>query len=126
MTSITWLITGCSSGFGEIFVHRLLARGDHVIATGRNASERLGHLKAIGARILDLDITEPQEILNIKMEEAIGFFGGIDVLVNNAGYIELGLAEEVRYVNFWRHSCLTTGPPVNVKCVDVFKEAWEI
>lgn len=79
-------------------MHRLLARGDKVIATGRKASERLAHLDGTGAKILDLDVTASQEVLNAKVEEAVGFFNGIDVLVNNAGYVEAGLAEEVRYL----------------------------
>lgn len=98
MAPLVWLVTGCSSGFGEIFVHRLLARGDKVIATGRNVSERLAHLKETGAKILDLDVSSPQEVLNAKVEEAIKFYDGIDVLVNNAGYVEAGLAEDVRWV----------------------------
>ena len=98
MSPMTWLVTGCSSGFGEIFVHRLLARGDQVIATGRKASERLAHLHGTGAKILDLDVTAPQDVLNAKVEEAIKLYNGIDVLVNNAGYVEAGLAEEVRCV----------------------------
>jgi NADP-dependent 3-hydroxy acid dehydrogenase YdfG len=98
MKSLTWLVTGCSSGFGEAFVHEILARGDRVVATGRNASERLKHLEGIGAAILDLDVTASQPELDSKVQEAIGIYYGIDVLVNNAGYFELGLVEEVRCV----------------------------
>jgi NADP-dependent 3-hydroxy acid dehydrogenase YdfG len=96
MNRLTWLVTGCSSGFGEAFVHEILARGDQVIATGRNASERLKHLEGIGAAILDLDVTASQSELDSKVQEAIKIYYGIDVLVNNAGYFELGLVEEVR------------------------------
>ena len=100
MEQLTWLVTGCSSGFGEAFVHEILARGDRVIATGRNASERLKHLEGIGAAILDLDVTASQSELDSKVQEAIGIYYGIDVLVNNAGYFELGSVEEVRCVLF--------------------------
>ncbi|MCJ1391706.1 hypothetical protein MMC18_004571 [Xylographa bjoerkii] len=100
MTPLVWLVTGCSSGFGEIFVHSLLARGDKVIATGRNASERLVHLAGTDAKILDLDVSCSQDVLNGKVQEAIKFYDGIDVLVNKAGYLEAGLAEEVRKVVF--------------------------
>lgn len=79
-------------------MHSLLARGDKVIATGRKASERLAHLKDTGAKILDLDVSSSQEVLNAKVEEAVKLYDGIDVLVNNAGYVEAGLAEEVRWV----------------------------
>jgi hypothetical protein len=36
-----WLVTGCSSDFGEPFVNEILARGDKIIATGRNADVKL-------------------------------------------------------------------------------------
>ena len=98
MKQLTWLVTGCSSGFGEAFVHEILMRGDRVIATGRNASERLAHLEELGAAILDLDVTASQAELDSKVQEAIEIYYGIDVLVNNAGHFELGLVEEVRYV----------------------------
>ena len=95
MPQLTWLVTGASSGFGEQFVHSILARGDRVIATARQAHERLSHLKALGAAILELDVTASQSELDAKIEEAIGIYGGIDVLVNNAGYVEAGLIEEI-------------------------------
>ena len=79
-------------------VHSILARGDNVIATGRNASERLAHLESTGANILDLDVTAPQAVLNAKVEEAIKFYDGVDVLANSAAYLEAGMAEAVRYV----------------------------
>ena len=83
MTHLIWLVTGCSSGFGEAFVHRILARGDKVIATGRKAAERLAHLKDTGAAILELDVTWPEKELQNAMDKAIGIYGGIDVLVSN-------------------------------------------
>lgn len=95
MTKQTWLITGCSSGFGELFVRQLTAQGDQVIATGRNAETRLAHLKDTGARILDLDVTGPQAVIEQKFKEAWDIFGTIDVLVNNAGYIQCGALEEI-------------------------------
>ena len=98
MKQLTWLVTECSSGFGEVFVHEILMRGDRVIATGKNASGRLAHLKQLGAAVLDLDVTASQAELNFKLQEAIEMYYGIDVLVNNAGQFELGLVEEVRYV----------------------------
>ena len=96
MPQLTWLVTGCSSGIGESFVLELLGRGDHVIATARNGTSRLTSLKETGAAILDLDVAAPQHDLDIKIQEAIAIYGSIDVLVNNAGYIEAGMVEEVR------------------------------
>ena len=87
MAPLTWLVTGCSSGFGEKFVHAILARGDRVIASGRNAAVKLAHLQDTSAAVLDLDVSKPPEELVTKIQEALKIYGGIDVLVNNAGYI---------------------------------------
>ncbi len=99
MTKLTWLVTGCSSGFGKDFVHSILARGDNVIATGRKAAERLAHLKDTGATILDLDMSTSEEEINTKAQEALKIYDGIDVLVNNAGYIDFGFVEDFRYAH---------------------------
>jgi len=94
MTRLIWLVTGCSSGFGEQFVHSVLSRGDRVIATGRHASTRLAHLKDTGAAILDLDVSAPPPTINDTIAQALKVYGGIDVLVNNAGFFECGAFEE--------------------------------
>jgi len=65
-----------------------------VVATARRAHSRLEHLKVQGAAILELDVTSSQQELDIKIQEAIEFYGGIDVVINNASYIEAGLVEE--------------------------------
>ncbi|KAI1073701.1 NAD(P)-binding protein [Whalleya microplaca] len=99
MTKQVWLITGCSSGFGELFVRQLTAQGDQVVATGRNAETRLAHLKETGAAILDLDVTAPQAEIEKMFKEAWDVYGTIDVLVNNAGYIQCGAMEELTYAS---------------------------
>jgi len=96
MPQLTWLVTGCSSGIELKFVQAFIIRGDRVIATARNAAERLQHAKGPGAATLDLDITAPQAEIDAKVIEAIGIYGSLDVLVNNAGYIEASLVEEAR------------------------------
>ena len=70
-----------------------------MIATARRGHERLGNLKDAGAAILDLDVTAPQAELDAKVKEALKIYGGIDVLVNNAAYIEAALIEELEYVS---------------------------
>lgn len=97
MAAQTWLITGCSSGFGAEFVHQLRALGDNAIATGRNAETKLAHLKATGASILDLDVAAPEDVIATKLEEAWSLYDGIDVVVNNAGYILSAAFEELTY-----------------------------
>ena len=97
-TKQTWLITGCSSGLGESITYAALRRGDNVIATARKGTQRLQSLKEAGASILDLDVQAPQAELNNIAAEALKIYGGVDVLVNNAGYAEVGVLEELRQV----------------------------
>ncbi|KAJ4301947.1 hypothetical protein N0V90_004043 [Kalmusia sp. IMI 367209] len=100
MAPLRWLVTGCSTGLGETLVRSILARGDKVVATARgDATTRLSSLKAAGAETVSLDVTAP--LSDIKATVAKMLEGGpIDVLVNNAGYIEAGLAEEVSYDHY--------------------------
>ncbi|KAJ7684542.1 hypothetical protein DFH06DRAFT_1264064 [Mycena polygramma] len=94
-----WFITGrfpcASSGFGRCLVSEVLGRGDRVIATSRS----LAALKALEGtnerlRLLELDVTAGAEVIKAKMAEAVTFFGGLDVIVNNAGANFTGILEE--------------------------------
>jgi NAD(P)-dependent dehydrogenase (short-subunit alcohol dehydrogenase family) len=82
----TWLITGCSSGFGRALAEAALARGHRVIATARRP-ETLAGLD--GAQAFALDITDEASIA-----AALAGAGAIDVLVNNAGAGMLGTIEQ--------------------------------
>lgn len=70
-----------------------------MIATARardkSALERLAPLKEAGAAVLELDVTAPAEVLNAKAKEAWSIYGKVDVLVNNAAYIDAGIFEEI-------------------------------
>ena len=95
MSQQTWLLTGCSSGFGSSFATEILARGDHVIATARSLVS-LEHLIEAGASCLQLDVTASQAELNSKIGMVEAMYGPVDILVNNAGYAEVGILEDVR------------------------------
>jgi short-subunit dehydrogenase len=95
MSIRTWLVTGCSTGFGRALACTLLERGERVVVTARE-SGRLTELiapHAARALALNLDITRENEIA-AAMKAALEKFGGIDVLVNNAGYGAVGAVEE--------------------------------
>lgn len=94
MSQLVWLITGCSSGFGEQFVHSITARGDKVIATARKL-DAIKHLEKVGAATIQLDITDSQSNLDKKIAEATNIHGKIDVLVNNAAFIATGTLEQL-------------------------------
>ena len=82
-----------STGFGRDLALAAVQRGDKVIATARKLSS-LEDLKAAGASTLELDVTSPLEELKSVAKEAHGIYGRIDVVVNNAGYFEIGALEE--------------------------------
>jgi NAD(P)-dependent dehydrogenase (short-subunit alcohol dehydrogenase family) len=91
----TWLITGCSSGFGRILSEELLARGERVLMTVRRPATVADLLAQYPrtARSFILDVADLDQIRRV-IAEAETVFGGIDVLVNNAGYALFGGVEE--------------------------------
>lgn len=94
--SKVWLITGANRGFGAEIARAALADGDRVVVTARNpqtiSEADLGSSdQLVTAR---LDVTDPASIEG-AVTTAIDRFGRIDVLVNNAGYGQLGLFEEL-------------------------------
>jgi NAD(P)-dependent dehydrogenase (short-subunit alcohol dehydrogenase family) len=98
----TWLITGCSSGFGQRHALAAAQRGDQVIATARNVKTIEDMAEPFGGRmiVLLLDVTDAAAAKAV-VAKAVETFGGFDVLVNNAGYglygaIEEGTPEEYR------------------------------
>jgi NADP-dependent 3-hydroxy acid dehydrogenase YdfG len=90
-----WLITGTSSGLGAHFVTHLLSRGEKVIATARDLT-KITPLKDLGAEALQWDVTSPQSELDALAAKAVEIYGHVDVLVNNAGYTQFGVLEEMR------------------------------
>jgi NAD(P)-dependent dehydrogenase (short-subunit alcohol dehydrogenase family) len=91
----TWLITGCSTGLGRALAEAVIASGHNAVVTARDV-EKVADLAADKTdRVLPmpLDVTDIAQIRNAvgKAEEQ---FGGIDVLVNNAGYGYRAAVEE--------------------------------
>ncbi|MDQ0777160.1 NAD(P)-dependent dehydrogenase (short-subunit alcohol dehydrogenase family) [Streptomyces aurantiacus] len=90
----TWLITGCSAGLGRALARHVLEQGRRVIVTARDTSS-LGAVVAgheDRALVAALDVTDSRQISEV-VRQADGF-GGVDVLVNNAGYGYLCAVEE--------------------------------
>ncbi|KAF9889462.1 hypothetical protein FE257_007364 [Aspergillus nanangensis] len=109
-----WLVTGCSSGFGQQFIPAIIARGDQVVATARNTSSLENLWPEDSVRTLQLDVTSPQEVLNEKAHQAISIFGHIDVVVNNAGYVQSGVWEEISHEQLLNQFNTNVFGPLNV------------
>src|SRR5579864_3549647 len=80
-----WFITGAGRGMGVGIAKAALAAGNAVVATGRNpdtVSQAVG--KADDLLVVKLDVTNPDDAA-AAVTAAVDRFGGIDVLVNNAG-----------------------------------------
>ncbi|MDA8308372.1 MAG: oxidoreductase [Deltaproteobacteria bacterium] len=90
-----WLITGCSTGFGRELAKLVLNRGFRAAVTARSP-EKIQDLVAgydDRALAMKLDVTNATRVA-AAVREVESTFGGIDVLVNNAGYGLLGAVEE--------------------------------
>jgi NAD(P)-dependent dehydrogenase (short-subunit alcohol dehydrogenase family) len=91
----TWFITGCDSGMGRVIAETALAHGETVVATGIEPANfsALAEEYPERAFCLKLDVTKAENIASV-VAEAERLTGGIEVLMNNAGYGLLGPAED--------------------------------
>ncbi|TNM67354.1 SDR family NAD(P)-dependent oxidoreductase [Streptomyces sp. NP160] len=96
-TPSTWFVTGTSRGLGLQLVRQLLDRGEHVAATTRSAQRLLDGLEgADTTRLLPLEVDlADEQAVRAAVGRTVDRFGGLDVVVNNAGYGHLAAVEEV-------------------------------
>jgi len=83
------LVTGASSGIGEAIAKALAARGLTVFGTSR--SPRAGDTN--GFEMVPMDVRADESVREC-VQTVAGRAGGVDVLINNAGYALTGAAEE--------------------------------
>ena len=99
------LITGASSGFGLLVASALHKQGHHVIGTSRNPEK---HASRLPFKLIALDLDAEQSI-NSLAERVFAEVSRLDVLINNAGFLVSGIAEETPVelgrqqleTNFW-------------------------
>ncbi len=94
MTQV-WLITGSSRGLGRALAEAVLAAGHRLLATARDPSQLadLGERYGDQVRTFALDVTDPRAAGD-AVAAAVKTFGRLDVLVNNAGYGDVGSIED--------------------------------
>ncbi len=110
----TWIITGAGRGMGVDIAKAALAAGHNVVATGRNpdtVAQALG--EADNLLVAKLDVTSPQDAA-AAVQAAVDRFGGVDVLVNNAGSFYAGFFEELTPEQIDRQLATTLVGPMNV------------
>jgi NAD(P)-dependent dehydrogenase (short-subunit alcohol dehydrogenase family) len=94
--SKTWFITGTSRGFGCEWAIAALERGDRVAATARDVASLDDLAQKYGDALLPigLDVTDRAADF-AAVARAHDHFGGLDIVVNNAGYGHFGMIEEL-------------------------------
>ena len=80
----TVIITGASQGIGAGLVQSFLARGHRVVANSRNITKTAPFPESENLALIDGQVGDPHTATRIA-DAAVSRFGGIDVLVNNAG-----------------------------------------
>lgn len=89
----TALVTGASSGMGKEIARRLMADGFFVYAAARQV-DKMADLAQQGARVLEMDVSD-ERLVKAAVDTILSEAGGVDVLVNNAGFGLYGPVEEV-------------------------------
>ncbi|TDC73630.1 SDR family NAD(P)-dependent oxidoreductase [Streptomyces hainanensis] len=94
-SSRVWFITGASRGLGRAFAEAALAAGDRVVGAARDVAPLAELADAHPGRLvsLRLDVSDRAAVL-AAVEQAAAAFGRLDVVVNNAGGLLLGMLEE--------------------------------
>ena len=97
----TWLVTGSSRGFGRALCEAILDAGDNLLATARDPAQLTGLADGRPGQLATarLDVTNEEEA-QAAVAAAIARFGALDVLVNNAGYGDIGSVEDTSIAAF--------------------------
>ncbi|MEQ9434299.1 SDR family oxidoreductase [Hyphomonas sp.] len=105
----TALITGAARGMGRATAHLFAREGANVMVTDLNpegAEKVAEEIRAAGCSAVDaseLDVADPQAIKAI-VAATVERFGGLDILINNAGFVRIAHPSEPEYEEIWRDS----------------------
>ncbi|OZC49627.1 short-chain dehydrogenase/reductase [Rhodococcus sp. WWJCD1] len=96
MAAKTWFITGTSKGFGREWAIAALERGDRVAATARNTDTLKDLVAQYGDAILPIELDVNDRAADFAaVQQAYDTFGSLDIVINNAGYGQFGMIEEI-------------------------------
>lgn len=96
MAAKTWFITGTSKGFGREWAIAALERGDRVAATARNTDTLKDLVERYGDAILPIELDVNDRAADFAaVQQAHETFGSLDIVINNAGYGQFGMIEEL-------------------------------
>jgi len=110
------LVTGASRGIGAAIARELRRRGARVAInynSSREAAERLRRELGDGAEVFKADVSNRQEVRRM-VEDVVGTFGGLDVVVNNAGIMELMPFEQLDEARLDRMWAVNVKGPIYV------------
>ncbi|GGF90941.1 short-chain dehydrogenase/reductase [Rhodococcoides trifolii] len=94
--SKTWFITGTSRGFGREWAIAALDRGDKVAATARNTDSLKDLVEKYGDALLPIQLDVDDRAADFAaVAQAHKHFGSLDIVINNAGYGQFGMIEEL-------------------------------
>src|SRR6266436_965961 len=99
--SQVWLITGSSRGLGRALAEAVLAAGHKLVATARNPAQLVDLVQRYGdqVRAVALDVTDESAAGDAIKADAEAF-GRLNVLVNNAGFSDVGSIEDTSLADF--------------------------
>lgn len=102
-STLRWLITGSSRGIGRALSHAVLDAGHRLVATARDPAQltELRDHYGEAVQVAALDVTDPAAA-QAAVRLAVSSFGGLDVLVNNAGYGNIDSVEDTDLDDFRR------------------------
>lgn len=113
-TEKIWFVTGASKGLGAELIQRLLSEGYKVVATSRT---KQALIDLVGEQEnflpLTMDVTSNDDVKK-TIQQVIERFGRIDVVVNNAGYSQMGTIEELGAEEVQKNFDVNVFGPLNV------------
>ncbi|HSG27720.1 MAG TPA: SDR family NAD(P)-dependent oxidoreductase, partial [Candidatus Krumholzibacterium sp.] len=124
------LVTGASSGIGREIATELAGSGARVAVhfnRGRDEAERLAGTIGNGSRAFGADLADPARA-SALFEEAAGAFGGLDLLVNNAGIFEPApvTMDKGEWLDMWQRTISVNLTSTGILCreaIDLFMKS---